>query len=858
MWTMWQDLRYGVRMLRKSYSFTSIAVLSLALGIGANTALFSVVDAVLLKKLPVREPERLVLFKSLAARGFSYGGYNGSTQSDPVTGMTAGTSFPYQTFVRFREQESVLSDVFVFGPIGALNVKVDGPADVATGQVVSGNYYTSLGVQPLIGRAIVDDDDNAAANPVAMISYRYWQRRFDGDPAAVGSQINLNNVVFTIVGVTPPEFMGTAQVGYSPDISLPLALEPQVNTERSRMQGAGQWWLRMMGRLKPGATVEQARASLESVFQQSVVEHRTVRQSQAQSQGGRPIPSLEPQDYPRLAADSGSQGEMDTRRYYAPQLYLLLGVVGLLLLIACANVANLLLARAASRQKEIAVRLAMGASRWRLVRQLLTESVMLAALGGSLGILFAMWIKDGLLAAGYWGGQGMSALDPKLDLRVFGFMLGLSLVTGILFGIAPALRATRIDLTPSLKESGRSSSGVARSKLSRSLVVAQVAMSLVLLIGAGLIIRTLHNLQNVDAGFNRHNLLLFRVDPNLLGYKGDRLVNLYKQMFERVEAVPGVRSVTFTRNALLSGGSSGRDVYLQGAAEASAGGQERGIGETWLHQVRENYLEAMEIPLLSGRSLSAQDDARAPRVAVVNQTFAARFFPGEDVVGKRFGFSPETTNQIEIIGVARDTKYASLREDIRPTLYLSWLQELAGVGAMTFEVRTSTEPAQLVGAIRQAVREVDTNLPISEVKTQAEQVEQSLRMERLFVRLLSFFGLLALLLAAIGLYGVMAYSVAQRTQEIGIRMALGAETKDVLKMVIKQGMILALVGVALGIGSAVGLTRLMKSLLFGVSATDPVTFAEIALLLIVVALLACFIPARRATKVDPMVALRHE
>ncbi|HKP85376.1 MAG TPA: ABC transporter permease [Blastocatellia bacterium] len=851
MLTLIQDLRYGVRMLRKNYGFTVIAVMSLALGIGANTALFSVIDAVLLKKLPVKEPDRLVLFKSLAARGYSYGGYHGSTSPDPATGLVAATSFPYQSFMRLREQESVLSDVFAFAPVGALNVKVDEQADVANGQVVSGNYYENLGAQFVAGRAITEDDDKAGASPVAVISYRYWQRRFDRDLAVLGGQINLNNVAFTIVGITGPEFAGTTQVGFSPDISVPLAMEPQISVERSRLQGAGSWWLRLMGRLKPGATVEQARASLEGAFYQSVTEHRAARQSQAQSQGGRPIPQVDPQDYPRLAVESGSQGEMESRRYYAPQLYLLLGVVGVLLLIACANVANLLLARAASRQKEIAVRLAMGATRFRLVRQLLTESVLLAALGGLLGLLFALWIKDALLGVGYWGGQGMSALDPKLDLRVFGFTFGLSLATGILFGIAPALRATKIDLTPSLKDTGRGSSAVSRSMLSRSLIVAQVAMSLVLLVGAGLIIRTLHNLQNVDAGFSRNNLLLFRVDPNLLGYKGERLANLYKQIFERIEAIPGVSSVTFTRNALLSGSSSGRSVYLPGSAEGS-------VGETWLHQVRENYLETMEIPLLSGRSLNPQDDSRAPRVAVVNQAFAERCFPGEDPVGKRFGFDPETRTQVEIVGVAKDTKYASLREDIRPTLYLSWLQELGGVGAMTFEVRTSTEPTLLAAAIRQAVREADTNLPLSEVKTQAEQVEQSLRMERLFARLLSFFGLLALLLASVGLYGVMAYSVSQRTQEIGIRMALGAETRDVLKMVIRQGMLLAVAGVALGIGSAIGLTRLMKSMLFGVSATDPATFAAIALLLIAVALVACYIPARRAARVDPMVALRYE
>ncbi|HET9529396.1 MAG TPA: ADOP family duplicated permease, partial [Blastocatellia bacterium] len=590
-----------------------------------------------------------------------------------------------------------------------------------------------------------------------------------------------------------------------------------------------------------------------------VIEHRAARQVQAQSQNGRPVPPLEPKDYPRLEVDSGSQGEMDVRRYYAPQFYLLLGVVGLVLLIACANVANLLLARAASRQKEIAVRLAVGASRWRLIRQMLTESVLLAGLGALVGILFSLWIKDGLLTVSNWGGLGMSALDPQIDLRVLGFTLALSLVTGILFGIAPAFRATRIDLTPSLKESGRNSSAISRSVLSRSLVVAQVAMSLVLLIGAGLIIRTLHNLQNVDAGFNRENLLLFSVDPNLLGYKGERLANLYRQMFERIEAVPGVLSVTFSRNALLSGSSSGRSVYLPGAVLAS--GEDGPLGEVRIHQVRENFLETMEIPLLSGRSLSPQDDARAPRVAVVNQAFAERAFPGEDPTGKRIGFDPETPNQVEIIGVARDAKYASLREEIRPTLYLPWLQELSGAGSMIISVRTSNDPSSFVAAIRQAVREVEANLPLAGGRTQAEVADQSLRMERLFARLLSFFGLLALLLAVVGLYGVMAYSVAQRTQEIGIRMALGAGRGDVLNMVIRQGMALTFAGIALGLAGAYALTKYLESLtsmLYGVNATDTLTFGVIAALLTGVALAACYVPARRATRVDPITALRDE
>jgi predicted permease len=850
--TLLQDVRYAARMLKKQYGFTTIAVLSLALGIGANTAIFSVVDSVLFKRLPVSEQEQLVLFKSLTVPDFNFGGFNGNTSPDP-SGMTAATSFPYQTFARLREQKGALSEIFAFAGLG-VNVNVDGQADVARAQVVSGNYYRGLGVQPSIGRTITDSDDQAAATPVAVISNRFWVRRFNRDQAVIGKQIKLNNLAFTIVGVTPEEFTGTGQVGSSPDISVPLALEPALNADRSRMKGAGQWWLRVMGRLQRGVTAEQARGSLESVFQQSVLEHRAAR---VQPQGQPPLPTLEPKDYPRLAMDSGSQGEMDVRRRFAPQLYLLLGVVALVLLIACANVANLVLARASSRQKEIAVRLAMGAGRWRLIRLLLTESVMLSLIGGALGVIFASWIKDVFLTVGNWGGEGMAAVNPSLDLRVLGFTIGLSLLTGLLFGIAPALRSTRVDLTPSLKETGRSSSGPSRSLLTKSLVVAQVAMSLLLLIGAGLFLRTLHNLQTVPVGFNSENLLLFSVNPNLLGYKETALANLYRQMFDRIEAVPGVSHVTFSRNALLSGSISGRDVYLGGSA-ATADGPHRLASEIRVHHVRENFFETMEIPLLLGRSPTPQDDERAPKVVVVNQGFARLVSAGDQAIGQRFGFSADKPTELEIVGVVKDTKYGYLREEAPPTVYVPWLQELRGVGGVTFEIRTAGDPVTFAPAVRQAVREVDPNLPMSGVMTQVQLTNESLRTERVFARLLSLFGLLALALAAIGIYGVTAYAVSQRTKEIGIRMALGARRYDVLKLVLSQGLILTLIGVVIGTGGAIWLTRLMKTLLFGISATDPVTFIVIALLLAAVAMLASYVPARRATKVDPLVALRYE
>jgi predicted permease len=864
--TLFQDLRYGFRMLFKQKGLTAVALLSLALGIGANTALFSIVDAMLLKMLPVKEPERLVLFKSVAPREFSVGSYNGSSNTNPETGQRTMTSFAYQSYQRMREQQGPMSDIFAFGGVG-LNVNADGQADVANGQAVSGNYFSALGVQPAAGRLLTDEDDKANATPVAVLSHRYWQKRFGGDKAIVGKQINLNNLAFTVVGVSARGFDGTMGVGTSQDVSIPLALEPQLYVEKqqSNMNGAGMWWLRVMGRLKPGVTREQAQAQLENSFHQSVLEHRTARQAQVQARGGNPLNNLDPKQYPHLFADPGGQGEMYRRKYYAPSLYLLLGVVGLVLLIACANVANLLLSRAAGRQKEIGLRLALGASRGRLIRQLLTESVLLALLGGLLGILFAVWIKNGLLAVSDWGGRGMSALEPGLDWRVLAFTIALSLLTGIVFGLAPAWRTTRVDLTPSLKDSARGSSAVHRSLLSRGLVVVQVALSLLLLVGAGLFVRTLLNLQRVDPGFNTQNLLLFDVEPALIGYKEDKVRQLYQQISERVETVPGVQAVTFSRMPLLSQSSSSSSVFLREALSATpdSEGHITPNGEGYRHTVRENFLEAMEIPLLYGRTFGPQDDTTTPKVVVVNQTFANQYFPNQNAIGKRFTFDTSKPDEIEIIGICRDAKYTSQRDDVPPTVYSSFRQDRP-MGNATFEVRTVGDPAATIAGVRNVVREIDANLPVMNVKSQVEQADETLRMERLFAKLLTLFALLAQQLAAIGLFGVLAYTVSQRTHEIGIRMALGADRASVLKMIVRQGMTLAVLGVILGLVGAYVLTRYLESwislskMLFGVKVSDPLTYAVIAVLLTVVALIACYIPARRATKVDPLVALRYE
>jgi predicted permease len=852
MTSFWQDLRYGAQMLVKHPAFTAVAVLTLALGVGANTALFSVVDAVLLKKLPVKDPDRLVLFKASWNREkFGPGGFNGSNQLDRTTGLTVGTSFPTETLTRLRQEQSVLSDVFAFAPL-EVNLNAGGQAEVVTGQVVSGNYYSALGVPALLGRPINEADDNAGATAVAVLSHRFWTNRFGSDPSIIGKQVNINNVAFTIAGVTPPDFSGTSQVGSSTDVSIPLAWEPQISGERSNTRGAGIWWLRLMGRLQPGATIAQAEAALAGPFQQSVLEHRAMRQARIQTQ----LRTLDPKDLPRLGVDSGSQGEMNARRGFVKPLRLLAWVVGVVLLISCANVANLLLVRASSRKKEIAVRLALGASRGRLVRQLLTESVLLAAVGGALGTLFALWIKDGLLLVTEWGGRDMNALHPQLDLRVLGFTLGLSFLTGVIFGILPALRATDLDLTPALKDTGRSSSAVGRSWLSKSLVVVQVSLSVLLLIGAGLLIRTLRNLQHVETGFNANNLLLFDVDPSLLNYKEDKLATLYQQAFNRVEAVPGVRSVTFSRHALLSWGATTTSVFVPNVLGPD--GKPKDF-DTKLHIVRENFLSTMEIPLLIGRNLTERDDAHAPLVAVVNQSFAKAHFPNENPIGKRFGFEQNKAGEIEIVGVAGDAKYTSQRDEVEPTVYQSWRQSPTEIA--TFEVRTTGDPKSFVAAVREAMHEVDSNLPLSNIRTQIEQADETLTMERMFAKLLTLFGLIAQQLAAIGLYGVMAYAVSQRTHEIGIRMALGADRRSVLMMVVRQGMILTVIGIAIGLGAAYVLTKYVESLtsmLFGVEARDPWTFAVTTVLLVAVALIACLVPARRATRVNPLTALRYE
>jgi len=862
--TIWQDLRFGARMLLKHKGFTFVAVLSLALGIGANTALFSVVDAVLLKTLPVEAPEQLVVFAWYAGQPFRIGGMSGTSNVPKPPGTRGLSLFRYQVFEKMRDEraerpDSPLRDLFAFAPMSQLAASIGGHPEIVNGQVVTGNYFAGLGLQPILGRAIGEEDDKPGATPVVLLSHGFWQQRFGADPAVVGQTLKLNRQTFTIIGVTPTDFTGALQVDYRPQLTIPLACEPLLreNSNLGTAKRPGPWWLNVMGRLKPGETIEHARDSLNGTFQATALELMPPPRKEGDAA------QLDPKDYPRLFVESGSRGMMDRRRNYSGTIFGLFTVVALVLLIACANVANLLLARAALRGSEITVRLAVGAGRRRLIRQLLTESVLLSALGGAVGVLFAFWGKGALATlADRNTGILPSEVDLNLNWRVLVFTLGVSLLTGVLFGLAPALRATRVDLATSLKQ-GRRASGTV-SRLSKGLIVAQVALSLLLLVGAGLFIRTLYNLQHVNLGFDPENLLLFRLRPEQTGYKDNRLVQFYEQLFQRLDNLPGVSSATFARVSLLADDNSMTDILLPGEAENTAA--EHGVNR----QVsRENYFATMGIPLLRGREFTSKDDEHAPHVGIVNEFLAQKYFPGADVLGQRVRIDKR---EIEIVGVVADSKYMSQREEIKPLLYTPWHQELETIGAMYFALRMAGKGTGMEAAVRQAVRELDSSLPVTEVSTQAARAEATLGQERLSARLLSFFGGLALLLAAIGLSGVLAYSVAQRTNEVGIRMALGAQARDVLRLVIWQGMKLVLLGLAIGGACGYGLRRLlegdyfssrswqreMASQLYGIEGTEPIILVVIALLLVVVALVACWLPARKAAKVDPLSALRYE
>jgi predicted permease len=841
-------------MLLQAKGWTTVVVLSLALGIGANTALFSAMNGLLLTKVPVKDPDTLVRFRFWGRNDMvnSSSGY-GSLNKTP-DGQDVRASFSYPMYKQFVADNRTMTDLFACAPYGRVNIVVDGQADLATAFISSGNYFQLLGVTARVGRTIAPDDDRPSASPVAVISSKYWHSRFGTDPNVVGRTVKVNNVLVTVVGVLSPDFTGVQQpIAELPDMSFPLALDPQLNptavnieAEQPRLGQPTYWWLQVMGRLKPGATAAQVQGNLEGVFQQTA---RAGFESFLNALPEKERSTSQNRDrtaVPHLRVEPGARGVYDVNTNDLRSLTILMVVVALVLLIVCANVANLLLSRATTRHKELSVRLSLGATRPRLIRQLLTESLLLASVGGALGIL-----------VGYWGRQllpGTPGQMTILDWRMLAFIVAVTGVTGVLFGIAPALRGTGMNVSSALKETGRSVIG-SRSILGKSLLIVQVAISLVLLVGAGLFLRTLHNLRHVDVGFNPQNLVLFRVNPSLNRYDDKRMHGLYRDMLERLATVPGVRGVALSNPALLSGSINGTSIYVQGRVYPASRPQGDSNSINRL-VISPNFFEVMGIPMVMGRSFTDRDSDTSPKVVIINEAAVRKYFPNENPIGKRFGSSLETAGQQEIVGVLRDAKYNSVREDAPPTMYVPYPQ--ARLGGTVFELRTAAASTSIMGAVREAVRQIDSNLPVTDVSTQIEQVEKRFMQEKLFAQAYTLFGGLALLLASIGLFGLMSYNVSRRTNEIGIRMALGAQRQDVLRLVMRESMILVVIGVTTGLAIALASSKFVATLLFGLPPTDVTTMLLAMLVMVVVSALAGYLPARRASRVDPMVALHYE
>jgi predicted permease len=836
-----QDVRYALRQLRKTPGFALVALLTLALGIGANTVIFTVAKLALLDTLAVPDAGQLRLLRIIVPKGGVVQSMWGDFMSN-AAGQRSTSSFSYPVYEQLRAHNSSLQQLFAFKDLGGynrLNVNVDGNAEMAIGQLVSGNYFDALEVRPELGRTIaLSDDAVPGSGAVAVISNEYWAARFGRSPAALGKTIQVNFAPVTIVGIMRPGFTGAAHVQESPQIFIPMSMQPVILPREggSLLNNKDLWWMQIMGRIKPGVSDAQAQAELSVALEQAV------RATMAVPKDGK---------LPQLDLKPGNRGMNSMGRTYAGPVKVLMGLAGMVLLLACANMANLLLSRSASRQREISVRLALGATRARVLRQMFTESLLLSVVGGVAGLLLGYFGRNVIprMFSNPWEGP---ATQSHFDWQVFAFTAGVSIASALLFGFAPAwLAARRGNLNSGLKDGSANSTRRRKGLAGKSLAIFQVALSMLLVVGAGLFLRTFFNVRGTQLGFTPDNITLFSIQPPKAHYPEARMLPLLQQIEQSLRTIPGVESVTATGEPLVANDMD-QDAFIPEGDQPKPGVEQN----AWFNTVGQSFFSTFNLPIVAGRGFESSDTGTSLKVAVINRALAKKYFPDSDPLGKTFQDGDK--HVIRIVGISGDAHYSDLRSDIPPTAYLDYAQwPLIDIG-MTFAVRSRSDQGSIVAASRRVVQSIDRNLPLIDIRSQTEQIDATMQQERVFAALTGSFGSLALVLACIGIYGVLAYSVAQRTSEIGIRLALGAQTRQVLWMVLRETVWMALIGVSIGLGGALLATRLFSTMLFEITPRDPGTLGGASLLLFAVALAAGWVPAFRASRVDPMQSLRAE
>ena len=838
------DLRYGLRILRKSPGFTAIAAGSLALAIGANTTIFSLAKSALYDRLQVQHADQLRMLSWINDQHSAVDGMWGDFEPDPNGGGTLGSVFSYPVYQQLRVHNlqtgrQVLEDLFAYKE-DSMNATIRGNAQRVDVDLVSGNFYAALGTRPQLGRPIQPSDDaEPGAGPVAVISEGVWERDFGRSPAVLGQTITVNQTALTIVGVNPRGFTGAKNAHESPDLFVPLSMQPVVDPkgkEGSLLNDSDLWWLNLVGRARPGISNAQAEAALNVELAAATRATMTVKPGQTT---------------PRLLLVDGSRGLNYAARMFRKPVTVLMTMTGFVLLLACANIANLLLARGAQRQREMSVRLALGAGRARVLRQLLTESLLLAAMGGAGGLLLGFFARNSIprLMSSSWE---RNSFDVPMDWGVFAFAAMVTVLTGVVFGLAPAWLAARSEVSSSLKESAQTTTRRRRGLGGKAIVAFQIALSTLLVVGAGLFLRTLLALDRVDAGFRTDHLILFEISPPKHRYGPGKDVVLHQRLEQQFAALPGVQGVAPGAMAYLSDSMSNSEFAIEGVKQGNGNGDPEDI-----NVVGNTFFQTMGIPIIGGRGFGPQDTASSVPVAVVNQALAKKRFPGSNPIGRRFKIDDDKPVWIQIVGICGDNRYMNLRDDAPPQFFLPYVQQ-PEVGGMTYAIRTQLSAGELAPSLRHVVQQIDRDLPIVDMRTQRQQIDDNMQMERTFATLTTGFGVLALALACVGIYGIMAYTVANRRNEIGIRLALGAQPGQVRGMILRESTWLAGAGIVAGVGGALALTRLVKSMLYGIAPNDPLTIAGGVAVLLAVALAASWIPARRAAAVQPMEALRHE